>query len=354
MPFVAIRDEQFGRRPDAQRRLHLHPALTIVVAVAETRADRGEAGFGRRDLPLVVGGGQVAQLGADEQPSAREERPLESQRVADGARRCLHGQVTGDECVVEALVIEDGRAESERRHEPVHRREPVLSRAEVGHQAEASGGLAQIDDQHPFARAVDEIERLLGAPHRAARPLQQGVERARRARPIEHVAAVHGEVVRERCGDAIVDAFEFDAVDHAFADGDADGAARLVEARGDVRERVPGIAVMTLDARGDVVEVVGQRFAQVQPSGADDIGVRQFVISGDGDGANDRSGLGRRLGSCVLGCRGDRQRRQRDQDGEGSPHQPVVTNGSSRKFRPSNRYRRTSGRSAARPTISDR
>src|SRR5262245_41133812 len=79
------------------------------------------------------------------------------------------GQMAGDEGVIEAIVIEYGGAASERRHEAVDGGEPVLALAQVGNHLEAPRRLAQADEQHAPAVAIDEIERSAPSPRLASR-----------------------------------------------------------------------------------------------------------------------------------------------------------------------------------------
>src|SRR5215510_2173183 len=89
--------------------------------------------------------------------------------------RCFVGQMAGDERVIEAIVIEYGGAESERRDEAVDRGEPILALAEVGNHLEAARGLAQADEQHAPAVTFDEVERSPPPPHVARRRERRSV-----------------------------------------------------------------------------------------------------------------------------------------------------------------------------------
>src|SRR5262249_42622011 len=89
LPLRSPRAEELELRMRPERRAKLHAAPLVVVAVTLARADRGKARLERRDLPLIVARGQIVDLGARVQLPPREERPLESQRVADFVRREL-------------------------------------------------------------------------------------------------------------------------------------------------------------------------------------------------------------------------------------------------------------------------
>src|SRR4029450_9368258 len=104
------------------------------------RTDGRKAGLERRYLPLIVGGREVEHFPANVQLSGAEERTLEAERVAGAIRSRFVRHMAGDVRVVERLVIEHRRAETERRHEAVDRREPVLAVAEIRNQFEPAGG----------------------------------------------------------------------------------------------------------------------------------------------------------------------------------------------------------------------
>ena len=196
LPLAAPRDERLDLRMQPQRAVDLHAAPPVVVAEAAARADRREARFERRQLPLVVAGGQIVQLAADVQLRLAEQRPLEPERVAGALRRDLVRQVAGDEGVVEAIVIEHRDPHAERRHEAVDRREPVLALAEIGHDLEPARRLAQADEQDPLAVAVDQVEGASPAASVAAvgeglRIRPAGADRAARL-PQQHVERLPG------------------------------------------------------------------------------------------------------------------------------------------------------------------
>src|SRR5262245_17227180 len=129
----------------------LDPSAAVVIAVAPPRPDRRKARLARRDLPLIVGRGQVVNLAADEELLLREEWTLESERVADLVRSEFRRDVAGNERVIERVVIEHGCAEAERRHQAVDAGEPVFAVAHVGHEPESSRRLAQADDENALA-----------------------------------------------------------------------------------------------------------------------------------------------------------------------------------------------------------
>src|SRR5439155_24297666 len=124
----------------ATRAVDLHAAPTVVIANALSQTDRGEARLGGRDLPLIVAGREVVHFTADVQLRRPEHRTLEAERISGSTRRRLEREMTEDVRVIELVMIEDRRTESERRHESVDRREPVLAIAEIRDEAEAAAG----------------------------------------------------------------------------------------------------------------------------------------------------------------------------------------------------------------------
>src|SRR5262249_44882066 len=116
--------------------------------------------------PLVVARGQIAQLAADVELATAEERPLEAERIAGAARGRLERHVTRDVGVVELAMVEDRRAEAERRHEAIDGGEPVFAVAKIGHQLEAAGRFGEADEENPLAVAVHEIERAAALARR--------------------------------------------------------------------------------------------------------------------------------------------------------------------------------------------
>src|SRR5439155_17961127 len=147
---------------------------------------------------------------------------LEAQRITGVLGRHFVGQVACNVSMVEAIVIEYGGAESERRDEAVDGGEPILALAQVGNHLEAPRGLAQADEQHAPAVAIDEIERSPPSPHvagrrerrsvavqtagtnRAARLLEQGVQRMLGALAVEHVAGAQRELAGEPLRELLV------------------------------------------------------------------------------------------------------------------------------------------------------
>src|SRR5207248_4065176 len=158
VPFALVCREQFHMTLDAEAAVDLHAAPAVVVAEIAADTGRREAGLGRRHLPLIVARRQIVELAPEEQLRRRKQRLLEAEGIPRRVGRKLERQMARDERVVEIFVIEDRGAESQRRDEAVDRSKPVLAIAEVGNELEASCRLAQIDDQHALAAAVDQVE----------------------------------------------------------------------------------------------------------------------------------------------------------------------------------------------------
>ena len=158
MTFRFPRQQQLRVWLEPERARYLNPAAAVIVANAATRTHRGEHGFVGRHLPVIVGRGEIVEFGANEPFRRAEERSLDSERIPNVARTGLDRYMTADEGVVEALVLEDRRAEVERRHEPVDRCEPVLAIAEIRRELEAPGRFSKPDAQDPLTVSFDEIE----------------------------------------------------------------------------------------------------------------------------------------------------------------------------------------------------
>ena len=240
LPLAAPGDDRLDlpAQPHGARDLDAPPP--IVVADVPARTDGGQARLGRGQLPLIVARGEVVQLTADVDLRPAEQRPLEPERVADPFRREFVGEMTGDEGVIEAVVIEDRDPHPERRHEAVDRGEPVFALAGIRDDLEAPRRLAQPDQKDPLAVAVDQVERAaslraVGAvderlrihtagADRAARRPEENVERLPGAAAVEDVARAQRELVGEHARQLLVHPLKHDTIDRALVDVECQSA----------------------------------------------------------------------------------------------------------------------------------
>ena len=302
LPLAAPREQELRSGMHANRAVDLHAAPPVVIANALSQTDRGEARLGGRDLPLIVAGREVVHFTADVQLRRPEHRTLEAERISGSIRRRLEREMTEDVRVIELVMIEDRRTESERRHESVDRREPVLAIAEIRDEAEAARRLAEADEQHATPIAIDEIKSAAASaeiadiakidasrPDGAARLPQQHLERLHRSLPVEHVAPAQRELVGEPLRDAgIVDAFELDAVDDPLVDLHRQRSGRSVERHVGVREGVPIVLIAARDGLGHSVRRFGQRGANLNADRAAEGLLGELVSAADRGGANCR------------------------------------------------------------------